>query len=73
MLFSLLFTILFNFPSRYYCAIGLDMYLGLDVNNTHIHQQYPMPATRESDILPTSTTELSSSMVLYSKRLRLVG
>lgn len=46
-LFTSFLGILFSIPSRYYYAIGLDMYLELGVDASHIHRQYPMPATLE--------------------------
>jgi hypothetical protein len=37
--------VLFNFPSRYYYAIGLNSYLELEVDASHIHARYPTHAT----------------------------
>src|SRR5207247_8720081 len=46
--FNLPSRALFSFHSRYYCAIGLGTYFGLDVNATQIRARYPTRATRET-------------------------
>ena len=40
--------VLFSFPSRYYCAIGLGLYLELEVYASFIHTRYPTHATRDT-------------------------
>lgn len=39
--------VLFSFPSRYFYAIGLEVYLELGVDASHIQAQYPMDPTQE--------------------------
>ena len=45
--------VLCNFHSRYYYAIGLELYLGLEVYVSHIHARYPTHATLEHQKSPT--------------------
>ena len=40
--------VLCSFRSRYYCAIGLETYLGLDVGGTQIRARYPTHATQDT-------------------------
>jgi len=57
--------VLFSFRSRYYCTIGLETYLGLEVNVSHIHARYPTHVTLDTQkysFLPSSKG-LSPSMV----------
>ena len=42
--------VLFSFPSRYFYAIGLKMYLELGVDASHIQAQYPMDPTQDKNI-----------------------
>ena len=53
--FNSLLGVLFNFPSLYSYAIGLDEYLGLDVNVTHIPARYPTNSTLD----PVKSFEIS--------------
>ncbi len=46
--FNSLSRVLFNFPSPYYCAIGLRLYLVLDVNATQIPPTYPSRGTQDT-------------------------
>lgn len=39
---------LFSFPSRYLYAIGLETYLGLEVDDPHLLRAMPSPFTLES-------------------------
>lgn len=39
--------VLFSFPSRYFYSIGLETYLELGVDASHIHTRYPTDTTRE--------------------------
>jgi hypothetical protein len=41
------FGVLFSFPSRYYCTIGLRTYLELGISVSHIHTRYPTRTTLE--------------------------
>ena len=45
--FNFLLRVLFNVPSRYIFTIGLSEYLGLGVDASRIHIQYPVNATLE--------------------------
>ena len=45
--FNSLLRVLFNVPSRYIFAIGLSEYLGLEVDASRIHVQYPVNVTLE--------------------------
>jgi hypothetical protein len=40
--------VLCNFHSRYYYAIGLEMYLGLEVYASHIHARFPAHVTLDT-------------------------
>ena len=46
--------VLCNVHSRYYCAIGLELYLGLEVCASHLHARFPTHATLESQKSSTS-------------------
>ena len=39
--------VLFSFPSRYFYSIGLETYLELGVDASHIQTRYPTDPTRE--------------------------
>jgi hypothetical protein len=65
-------SVLFNFHSRYYCAIGLGSYLGLEVCASHIHARYPTHATPDTPLSRAiTTTGLSPFLALHSRRPRL--
>ncbi len=62
--------VLFNFPSRYYYAIGLEKYLALDATFTHIHCPLPRTITQNmirSSLLPP--TGVSPSLPELSRSL----
>ena len=40
--------VLFSFRSRYYCAIGLESYLELEVYAPQIHARYPTHVTLDT-------------------------
>lgn len=42
-----LFGVLFSFPSRYYCTIGLKTYLVLEVGASQIPAAYPSNGTQD--------------------------
>jgi hypothetical protein len=46
--FDLPSRVLFSFHSRYYCAIGLETYLGLEVSVPRIHARYPTRGTLDT-------------------------
>ena len=50
--FDLPSRVLFSFHSRYYCAIGLETYLGLEISVPRIHARYPTRATLDTQNLP---------------------
>ena len=66
--------VLFSFHSRYYCTIGLGVYLGLEMNVSQIHARYPTHVTQghRNSSSRAVHTGLSPSMVLRSSR-SLVG
>lgn len=39
--------VLFSFPSRYFYTIGLETYLELEVDASHIQTRYPTDPTQE--------------------------
>jgi hypothetical protein len=45
--FDLPSRVLFSFHSRYYCAIGLETYLELEMNVPQLHARYPTHVTPE--------------------------
>ena len=45
--------VLCNFHSRYYYAIGLELYLELEVYASHIHARYPTHVTLDTQKSPT--------------------
>ena len=45
--------VLCNFHSRYYYAIGLELYLELEVYASHIHARYPTRVTLDTQKSPT--------------------
>lgn len=67
--------VLFSFRSRYYCTIGLETYLGLEVNAPQIHARYPTHTTLEhrKSSFQASPKGLSPSMVWRSSQLRITG
>ncbi len=46
--------VLCNVHSRYYCAIGLEKYLGLEVYASRIHTRFPAHATLDTQKSPAS-------------------
>ena len=58
--------VLFSFPSRYFYSIGLETYLELGVDASHIQTRYPTDPTREHSkiLLKNIFTGLSPSTVL---------
>ena len=50
--FNLPSRVLFSFRSRYYYTIGLETYLGLEVNVSHIHARYPTHVTLDTQKSP---------------------
>ena len=46
--FHLLLRILLSFPSPYYYAIGLKLYLGLGVTGPHVPAGYPTSSTLDT-------------------------
>ena len=58
--------VLFSFPSRYFYSIGLETYLELGVDASHIQTRYPTDPTREQykDSKKNISTGLSPSTVL---------
>ena len=68
--FNSLSRVLFNFPSRYLYAIGLETYLRLEVSVSQFHTPYPRNATLDTlTSCLSSNTGLSPSAVLLSRRL----
>ena len=64
--------VLFSFPSRYYCTIGLKTYLVLEVGVSQIPVRYPTYSTQDqTTILQITSTWLSHSLAFYSKKFRL--
>ena len=62
-------SLLFNFRSRYYCTIGLRMYLELEVHASQIHARYPAHVTRDTrNLLRFTSTGLSPSAAGRSRR-----
>jgi hypothetical protein len=55
--------VLFSFPSRYYCAIGLGLCLGLGVDAPRLHARFPTHATRGTGNHPSSF--LYGAITLY--------
>ena len=69
--FQLPLRILFSFHSRYYCAIGFEKYLELEVCAPHIHTRYPTHATQDTQLFhELATTGLSPSLASRSSELR---
>jgi len=65
--------VLFSFPSRYCCAIGLGGYLALEASGSPLPAPYPRCGTlghRASSLRP-SPTGLSPSLAGHSRPLRL--
>ena len=73
--FDLPLRVLFSVRSRYYCAIGLETYSGLEVNASRIRARYPTHATRghRDSPYPPSPTGLSPSAARLSSRPRICG
>lgn len=44
--------VLCNVHSRYYCTIGLEVYLGLGVCASHVHARFPTHATLDTSKSP---------------------
>jgi hypothetical protein len=71
--FHTLLRVLFSFPSLYWYAIGLILYLMLEVDASQIPVSYPRNGTQDTaKIHCTSLTGLSPSTALCSKRLQIV-
>jgi hypothetical protein len=63
--------VLFSFRSRYYCAIGLETYLELEVYDPRIHARYPTHDTPDTPLShELATTGLSPSAASRSSELR---
>lgn len=64
--------VLCNVHSRYYCAIGLGSYLGLEVNASRLRARFPTHSTLGSQKSPRSVTStgLSPSLVSVPRSLR---
>lgn len=73
--FDLPLRVLFSLRSRYYCTIGLETYLGLEVNASQIHARYPTHTTREhqKSPYPPSSKGLSPSMAWLSSQVWVFG
>ena len=68
--------VLFSFRSRYYCAIGLETYLELEVYASQIHARYPTHVTPDTPLShELTTTGLSPSLASRSSepRVRSLG
>ena len=64
--------ILFSFRSRYYCAIGFEEYLALEVDDPRLPARMPTRGTQDSARPPDpSRTGLSPSLVPRSRGLPL--
>ncbi len=65
--------VLFSFPSRYSCAIGLGTYLALGAGLPQLPERMPTPGTRGHGKSPTQVTPtgLSPSTAPHSRGLRL--
>eukprot|EP00825_Cyclidium_porcatum_P043290 TRINITY_DN60_c0_g1_i8.p7 TRINITY_DN60_c0_g1~~TRINITY_DN60_c0_g1_i8.p7 ORF type:complete len:206 (-),score=-32.15 TRINITY_DN60_c0_g1_i8:1377-1994(-) len=63
--------VLFSFPSRYQYTIGLEMYLGLGVDASHIHAGYPTDDTQVTNQNPQTLTftGLSPSTARHSSQI----
>ena len=61
--FNSLLRVLFNFPSLYSYTIGLYTYLGLEVDASHIHTQYPVCVTLDT---PSPSVYLYGGFTLYA-------
>ena len=61
--------VLFSFPSRYFYSIGLETYLELGVDASHIHAQYPMDTTQEKIIHKTSKKHIYGTITLYGSKI----
>ena len=72
--FNLPSRVLFSFHSRYYCAIGLETYLELEMNVSLLHARYPTHVTlgHQNSSFQIVRTGLSPSMVLRSSRFLIV-
>ena len=53
--------VLFSFPSRYYYAIGLGKYLGLEVDGSQLHAGFPTHAILESQLNTSQVTPTGRS------------
>ena len=72
-LFTSLLGVLFSFPSRYYCAIGLRTYLALEVGAPQLPAGIPTHGTQEhpGSLIHLTPTGLSPSTAWRSSQLRL--
>ena len=64
--FNLPLRVLFSVHSRYYCAIGLETYLGLEVCDSQIHARYPTHTTQDALTLPLASVPLRDCHPLWS-------
>ena len=64
--------VLFSFPSRYCYSIGLDLYLGLEVDVPQIHAPFPRYTNQELvKVLNASLTGLSPSKASHSREFQI--
>ena len=69
--FDSLSWVLFNFPSRYLCAIGLETYLRLEVSGSQFPAPYPGSSTQDtSTSCLVIATGLSPCFAARSSALR---
>ena len=70
--FDSLSRVLFNIPSQYWCAIGFEEYLRLEVDASLLQTQCPMSPTQDtSHLCCFSRTGLSPCIVCRSRQLLL--
>ena len=68
--FHSLSRVLCNFPSRYSYAIGLETYLGLEVDASRLHTPFPRSTTLDTaSSLSVTNTGLSPSLARLFRRL----
>lgn len=70
--FDLPSRVLFSFHSRYYCTIGLETYLELEMNVPQLHARYPTHVTlgHRNSSFWLILKGLSPTMVRLSRRLQ---
>ena len=68
--FDSLSRVLFSFPSRYFCSIGLRKYLGLEVDDSQIPASYPRDSTLDTLKVRLTSTGLSPSAAPLSRGVR---